>query len=304
MHTEKKPSRFRPFFLIFLLLGLCLSFSMTSRAAVSIRNIRTVSGGHFEKLKANWIYRYEDGTIAKNCLLSIDGKTYYFSPRGLRMYGKRKIGNSYYYFGARSEGYMYKSRWVKDSSGNYFRLKSNGKMATGWLTWHGKKYYLLSKNGYRLYGWHNIGGKRLYFGTREEGYLYCNTLLTYKNSIYYLQEDGTRATGWQTIDGDTYYFSKQGKAYKGRHTIDGKTCTFSSTGKLIHSGPLMSLSSECAILINADTGEVIYEKYADRKHANASTTKILTCILALEKCRLTETVTISANAASQEPSKL
>lgn len=52
-----------------------------------------------------------------------------------------------------------------------------------------------------------------------------------------------------------------------------------------------SLSAECAVLLNADTLEVIYEKNSQLKHSMASTTKIMTALLAIESGRLTETVT-------------
>jgi len=46
-------------------------------------------------------------------------------------------------------------------------------------------------------------------------------------------------------------------------------------------GPV--ISSYSAILIDADTGIVLYEKNADEKMYPASTTKLLTCLLAMEK---------------------
>lgn len=42
------------------------------------------------------------------------------------------------------------------------------------------------------------------------------------------------------------------------------------------------ISAESAVLINADTGEIIYEKNADEQRAIASTTKIMTALLTLE----------------------
>ena len=56
--------------------------------------------------------------------------------------------------------------------------------------------------------------------------------------------------------------------------------------------------------MDAATGDILYEKNGEMRHANASTTKIMTCILALEKAKLTDTVKISSYAASTEPSKL
>lgn len=53
-----------------------------------------------------------------------------------------------------------------------------------------------------------------------------------------------------------------------------------------------------AVLMDAKTGQVLYEKNADKRLAPASTTKIMTAILAIESDRLDEKTTISKNAAS------
>ncbi len=53
-----------------------------------------------------------------------------------------------------------------------------------------------------------------------------------------------------------------------------------------------------AALLDAESGRVLYEKDGYSIRANASTTKILTCILAIESGKLDEVVTISKYAAS------
>ncbi len=52
-----------------------------------------------------------------------------------------------------------------------------------------------------------------------------------------------------------------------------------------------------AILIDADTGAILYEKDAHKEGFPASTTKILTGLLVLENCNLEDTVTFSREAA-------
>lgn len=52
-----------------------------------------------------------------------------------------------------------------------------------------------------------------------------------------------------------------------------------------------------AVLMDADTGRILFEKDGYTARANASTTKILTCILTLENCDPDETVTVSSYAA-------
>lgn len=53
------------------------------------------------------------------------------------------------------------------------------------------------------------------------------------------------------------------------------------------------LSAAAAILMDADSGEVLYEKDAGRRMRIASTTKIMTALVVLEHARLTDTVTVT-----------
>lgn len=57
------------------------------------------------------------------------------------------------------------------------------------------------------------------------------------------------------------------------------------------SGP--SIDSECAIVMEVNTGTVLYGKKEHQKCYPASITKILTTLLALENSSLDETVTFS-----------
>ena len=59
-----------------------------------------------------------------------------------------------------------------------------------------------------------------------------------------------------------------------------------------------NLYAESAVLMDGSSGRILYEKNGDKFMANASTTKILTCILALENAELTEVVNVSSYAAS------
>ena len=44
-----------------------------------------------------------------------------------------------------------------------------------------------------------------------------------------------------------------------------------------------TLYARSAVLMDADSGRILFDKNGEERLANASTTKILTCILALEK---------------------
>ena len=58
------------------------------------------------------------------------------------------------------------------------------------------------------------------------------------------------------------------------------------------------LVSGSAILIDADTGAILYQKDAHEKCYPASTTKIMTGLLTIENCSMNETVTFSSAAAN------
>ena len=61
--------------------------------------------------------------------------------------------------------------------------------------------------------------------------------------------------------------------------------------------PWLSLSAECAVLIEADSGTVYYSKNGSAVHAMASTTKIMTALVALENTDIAKTVFVSKAAA-------
>ncbi len=63
----------------------------------------------------------------------------------------------------------------------------------------------------------------------------------------------------------------------------------------------LKIYSDAAILIDANTGTVLYSKKSDERLYPASTTKILTAIIAIEKCNLDDVVTVSKSAVSAIP---
>ena len=56
------------------------------------------------------------------------------------------------------------------------------------------------------------------------------------------------------------------------------------------------IGAEAAILLEANTGTILYSKNIDEKLYPASTTKIMTCLLAVENARLDEEITFSNDA--------
>ena len=67
---------------------------------------------------------------------------------------------------------------------------------------------------------------------------------------------------------------------------------------------LPKVTAKSAILIDAMTGQVLYSRQADVHHYPASTTKIMTLLVALERGNLDDIVTVSSRAAGVEGSTI
>ena len=61
------------------------------------------------------------------------------------------------------------------------------------------------------------------------------------------------------------------------------------------------ITAQNVILVETDTGKILYEKDAYEKIYPASTTKLMTAILVMENCSLDEIVTVSENAVRSVP---
>lgn len=68
--------------------------------------------------------------------------------------------------------------------------------------------------------------------------------------------------------------------------------------------PLPSVSAKSAILIEAQSGEVIFSKNADTRLPMASTTKIMTALVAIENCDISKPVSVSPDAVGVEGSSV
>ena len=99
-----------------------------------------------------------------------------------------------------------------------------------------------------------------------------------------------------------YFFVKKRKMWRFSALLLGLLC-------LMHASPVYAadepdLYATAAVLMDADTGRVLYSKEGDVFLSNASTTKILTCIITLENADLDEQVEVSAYAAGMPKVKL
>ena len=75
------------------------------------------------------------------------------------------------------------------------------------------------------------------------------------------------------------------------------TFTFSVSGEEKKEISDSDLISKSAVIIDAETGRILFGKNYQQKMAMASTTKIMTCIVALENSKMNQVVEVSSKAA-------
>jgi D-alanyl-D-alanine carboxypeptidase len=71
-----------------------------------------------------------------------------------------------------------------------------------------------------------------------------------------------------------------------------------------NAAPMPSVSAKSAVLIDADSGAILCQKDADMKLPMASTTKIMTALVAIENCDIEKEISIPAGAVGVEGSSV
>lgn len=66
----------------------------------------------------------------------------------------------------------------------------------------------------------------------------------------------------------------------------------------------LKLNARAAVIMDAESGEILYGKQENKKMPNASTTKILTCLYVLEHCDINKMANVSKNAQIQPKVRL
>lgn len=74
--------------------------------------------------------------------------------------------------------------------------------------------------------------------------------------------------------------------------------------KMVTADNIEDMTAQAAILIDATTGRVLYERNADKKELPASTTKMMTAILALENSNEDDVVSIDDRAIDEDGSSI
>ena len=72
----------------------------------------------------------------------------------------------------------------------------------------------------------------------------------------------------------------------------------------VHADFTQEISARSAIVIDADSGQILYEKNSGESMLIASTTKILTALVVIDRCPLDDIVTVGEESASVEGSSM
>lgn len=76
--------------------------------------------------------------------------------------------------------------------------------------------------------------------------------------------------------------------------------TFSAMPAFASAPKAPEITADSAVIMDAKSGKILYEKNGNKKEYPASMTKIMTCILSIEKANPYKTIKVSKNAANVE----
>ncbi|MCL5104721.1 MAG: D-alanyl-D-alanine carboxypeptidase [Armatimonadetes bacterium] len=91
--------------------------------------------------------------------------------------------------------------------------------------------------------------------------------------------------------------SAQTQAAPASDTVEAPRLVIDVPAKQTKPGPMPDVKGASAVLMDAATGQVLYAKNPHVRRPNASTTKIMTAILIMEHCGLSDTITASKKAS-------
>lgn len=160
----------------------------------------------WEKVDSKWYYMDSTG-IMQTGWLTDAGSKYYLSSSGAMLTGSQKIGNYWYYFDG--SGAMKKNCWIGDNFYNASGRWVPGQPLTGW------------QKDSKGYWWRNEDGTKVKSSWQKAGSYW-----------YYLDKNGYRFTGFNTIKGQKYYFDTSGRMLTGLQKVNGKLRFFRLSGSL------------------------------------------------------------------------
>lgn len=143
-------------------------------------------------------------------LIQVDGKLYYAAPDTdiiARKQGWLTIGAKRYY--ANDRGELYYNQLISFGSTVAYYMGPDGSVQSGIIETGANLYYADPQSGIvqRRAGWITWNGKRYY--SRSDGRLFRDQFISFGDSRFYMQHDGSVATGLVVINGKEYQFDKK-----------------------------------------------------------------------------------------------
>lgn len=139
--------------------------------------------------------------------------------------GWKQVGKYWYWF--ENSNIATENSWIK-TSGRWYFLQENARMATGWAQVDGVWYYLDSSGAMQT-GWKKIKG--VWYYLNGSGVMQTGWLKT-AGKWYYLNDNGAMATGWKQVGKTWYYLNSSGAMQTGWLKTGGKWYYMNSSGAM------------------------------------------------------------------------
>ena len=167
----------------------------------------------YVQVKGNWYYVGEDGKILRG-EQTIDGAHVYFEYGGKQVKGDFDYNNQFH---DKDSGNLVTNRFVTVNDKTYF-IGADSKAIKGATVIDNIEYFFDEKTGAQVKG--NFASNKKYYNSTT-GALVTNSYVQVDNDWYYVDAQGKRLEGPQTVDGFQVFFNDSGKQAKGVFGNDG-----------------------------------------------------------------------------------
>ncbi|WP_455456385.1 glucosyl transferase [Streptococcus salivarius] len=172
-----------------------------------------LGANRYVQIRDNWYYVGNDGKILTGEHI-IDGAHVYFEYGGKQVKGDFDYKNQFH---DKDSGNLVTNRFVTVKDKNYF-IGADSKAIKGATVIDNIEYFFDEKTGAQVKG--NFASNKKYYNSTT-GALVTNSYVQVDNDWYYVDTQGKRLEGPQTVDGIQVFFNDSGKQAKGVFGNDG-----------------------------------------------------------------------------------
>ena len=172
-----------------------------------------LGANRYVQIRDNWYYVGNDGKILTGEHI-IDGAHVYFEYGGKQVKGDFDYKNQFH---DKDSGNLVTNRFVTVNDKTYF-IGADSKAIKGATVIDNIEYFFDEKTGAQVKG--NFASNKKYYNSTT-GALVTNSYVQVDNDWYYVDAQGKRLEGPQTVDGFQVFFNDSGKQAKGVFGNDG-----------------------------------------------------------------------------------